>query len=126
MDSERTPRGLVADALWDQRAARTLRRWGRQDALWGILAAVEAVIAHHDLTRPDAPRTGQPRVLSIVEHTRQLCADVKAHPEKYGAAQAMASRAAGGIDLQLLVIADRVLAELPRLSTYRESEDPDA
>lgn len=115
-DEERSVDGMLTDMLWSRREAARLRRVVPVD-LFGGRAAVVAVIAHHDQEHPDAPATGQDRVLSILGHTVELARDVRAHPDRYASAAAgINAHRTGQIDPQLLRLAPAVLKALPGLA----------
>lgn len=101
--------------LWSRREATRLRRVIPLD-MFGARAVVVAVVAQHDQEHPDAPATGQDRVLSIVGHTVELARDVRAHPDRYASAAAgINAHRIGQIDPQLLRLAPAVLKALPGL-----------
>lgn len=115
-DHEVTIDEVLHDMLWSRRDATRLRRTIPL-SLFGGLAAVAAVIDHHDRTHSTAPAAGEARVQSIVAHTIALAADVDAHPDRYSAAHGLHARSRGDVDPMLLARARSVLAELPRLAT---------
>ena len=116
-NEERTIEEVLREMLWDARDAARLRRVVPL-SLFGDLAPVVAVIAHHDTTHPTAPREGADRVASIVAHAVTLADDVTTNRARYtDPAAGLQACATGGVDPLLLSRVHTVLRELPSILT---------
>ena len=111
---------ILYQMLWDRRDARKwlamlgTRFFGGQTA-YG--AAIAAAIDDHDRRHPEAPARGPERVMSIVQHMRQLVDDVHARPDYYSdAAAGLNASRRGEVDPNLLRLAAGALAQLPRIT----------
>ena len=130
---EVTPEQVLYQMLWDRRAARKwLALLGTTHFAGQVAygAAIAAAIDDHDSRHPDGPRRGPERVMSIVQHVRQLVDDVHEHPERYAdAAAGLNAQRLGHVDPNLLRLAAGALSQLPRLAAVGDQptlEDDEA
>lgn len=126
---EITPEQVLYQMLWDRRAAR---KWlanlgatffGGRTAYGATIAAA---IDDHDRRHPEAPARGSERVMSIVQHMRQLVDDVHAHPDHYSdAAAGLNASRRGEVDPNLLRLAAGALSQLPRIAVVGDQPGQD-
>lgn len=121
-NEEVTPEELLRDILWSRTRALRAQRWVRP-SMFGMYAAVAAVVDDHDRRHPNAPADGLERIASITAHAHRLHQEQLEHPDRFSAAAGLNARRFGTPDPQLLALAGRVLRWLPLIATHPNDRD---